>query len=675
MSNNKEKIEQKEKAQGPGPGGGHSFAKVAEKPKDFKGTISRLGKYLKPFKISLFLILTLAIGSTVFSIIGPKILGQATDKLAEGILGLKVYDQIQANLPPGVTLPEGTTGKSLLDKMDANIKSKIPKTYISAIEKMDVSKKPSIDFNSISKILLIVLGLYVISGIFYYIQGFIMAGITQKTIFKLRKDVSTKLDRLPMKYFDQNTHGEILSKVTNDIDTISNTLQQSLTQIVMSIVTVIGIVVMMLTISFWLTLITFLTLPLSALITAIIVKFSQKEFKINQEQLGKLNSHVEEMYSGHKVIKALNQEEPSIAKFEVINEKLYRASWRSQFISGIIMPLLFFVSNLGYVAVAVIGGILTSNGVITIGNIQAFMQYSRQFNQPITDIAGIFNTLQSTAAAAERVFKLLDEKEEIKEIENAKELNNVKGAVKFDNVSFSYRADKPLIENLNIDVSAGETIAIVGPTGAGKTTLVNLLMRFYELDGGSISVDGVNITDLKRGDLRKLFGMVLQDTWLFNGTIKDNIAYGRKGSDFDDVLAASNVANVDHFVRTLPLGYDTIINEEASNISAGQKQLLTIARAVVADPPILILDEATSSVDTRTEVLIQKAMLNIMKGRTSFVIAHRLSTIKNADLILVMDNGSIVEKGNHKDLLAQKGFYYNLYNSQFENKDLVIEQI
>ncbi len=667
MSNNKEK------AQGPGPRGGHAFAKVVEKPQDFKGTIIRLGNYLKVFKIALILVVMLAIGSTVFSIVGPKILGQATDKLAQGILGLQVYEEVQNNLPPGVTLPDGTTGKSLLDKMDPNIKSKIPKTYISFIEKMDVSKKPSIDFGSISKILLFALGLYILSGLFYYIQGFIMAGVTQKTIFNLRRDVSTKLDRMQMKYFDQNTHGEILSKVTNDIDTISNTLQQSLAQILMSIVTVIGIVIMMLTISFWLSLITFLTLPLSALITALIVKFSQKEFKINQEQLGYLNSHVEEMYSGHKVIKALNQEESSISKFEVINEKLYSASWRSQFISGIIMPLLYFVSNLGYVAVAVVGGVLTSNGIISIGNIQAFMQYSRQFNQPINDIAGIFNTLQSTAAAAERVFKLLDEKEEIKEIEEAKELNNVKGAVKFDNVTFSYRADKPLIENLNIDIYAGQTVAIVGPTGAGKTTLVNLLMRFYELDGGSILVDGINITDLKRSELRKQFGMVLQDTWLFNGTIKENIAYGRKGSDFNDVLAASNVANVDHFVRTLPLGYDTIINEEGNNISAGQKQLLTIARAVLADPPILILDEATSSVDTRTEILIQKAMLNIMKGRTSFVIAHRLSTIKNAGLILVMNDGSIIEKGNHKDLLAQKGFYYNLYNSQFDNKDLATQ--
>lgn len=671
MSEKKEKLEQK--PQTGGPGSGHGFTKVVEKPKDFKGTINRLIQYLSSYKIALIFILTLAIGSTIFSIVGPKILGQATDTLAEGVIGLNVYEQIQKNLPPGVVIPEGTTGKSILDQVDNSVKSKIPETYLEYIEKLDISKKPTIDFNSIGKILLFVLGLYALSSIFYYIQGYIMAGITQKTIFRLRKDVSTKLDRLPMKYFDQNTHGEILSKVTNDIDTISNTLQQSLTQIIMSIVTVVGIVVMMLTISFWLTLITFLTLPLSALITAFIAKFSQKEFKINQEQLGKLNSHVEEMYSGHKVIKSLNQEQPSIAKFEVINNKLYRASWRSQFISGVIMPLLFFVSNIGYVGVAVVGGLLTSGGLLSIGSIQAFMQYSRAFNQPITDIAGIFNTLQSTAAAAERVFLLLDEEEEVKEVVDAKTLDHVEGAVKFENVFFSYRPDKPLIENMNLEVKAGDTVAIVGPTGAGKTTLVNLLMRFYELGSGAIYIDGNNITSLRRSELRKQFGMVLQDTWLFNGSIKDNIAYGRQGSSFEDVISASKVANVDHFVRTLPQGYDTVINEEANNISAGQKQLLTIARAVLSNPPILILDEATSSVDTRTEVLIQKAMLNIMRGRTSFVIAHRLSTIKNADLILVMNDGSIVEQGTHKDLLKQKGFYYNLYNSQFDNKDLTVQ--
>lgn len=665
------KSTENKKPQMGGPGGGHGFTRVAEKPKDFKGTISRLIKYLSPFKVSLIVIFILAIGSTVFTIAGPKILGQATDTLAEGVIGLNVYDQIQENLPAGVKVPAGTKGKSLLDKMDDSIKSKIPENYISYIEKLDISKKPSIDFQSIAKVLGFALALYVLSGVFYYAQGYIMAGITQRTIFNLRKDVSTKLDRLPMKYFDQNTHGEILSKVTNDIDTISNTLQQSLTQIIMSLVTVVGIVVMMLTISFWLTLITFLTLPLSALITAFIAKFSQKEFKINQEQLGKMNSHVEEMYSGHKIIKSLNREQDSIEKFEVINNKLYRASWRSQFISGIIMPLLFFVSNLGYVGVAVVGGILTSTGMLSIGSIQAFMQYSRSFNQPITDIAGIFNTLQSTAAAAERVFLLLDEEEEVKETEEALELNNVRGSVRFEDVSFRYLPDKPLIDNMNIEVQPGDTVAIVGPTGAGKTTLVNLLMRYYELNDGTIFIDGNKITDLKRSELRKQFGMVLQDTWLFNGTIKDNIAYGRQGSSFDDVITACKIANVDHFVRTLPHGYDTIINEEANNISAGQKQLLTIARAVLANPPILILDEATSSVDTRTEVLIQKAMLNVMKGRTSFVIAHRLSTIKNADLILVMNNGTIVEQGSHIELIEMKGFYYNLYNSQFDTSELI----
>ena len=657
---------------GRGPGSGGMMTRDAEKPKNFKATIKRLVNYLKPYYVQLVIIFMLAIASTVFTILGPKILAGATDKLTEGVIGIKVYQQIQDNLPPGVVLPEGTKGSTLIDKLDPSIKDKIPKTYLNYINDLDVSQEPTIDFSGIGQILLSVLALYVLSAIFYYIQGYIMVGITQKTIFKLREDVSQKIDRLPMKYFDENTHGEILSRVTNDIDTISNTLQQSLTQIIMSFVTIIGIVIMMLSISPWLTLITFLTLPISAFIAGMIAKKSQKEFKANQLELGHMNSHVEEMYAGQSIIQAYNQEDVSISKFDKINKRLYTASWKSQFVSSVIMPLLMFVGNLGYVAIAVIGGLLTNNGMLTVGSIQAFMQYSRQFTQPITDIANMFNILQSTAAGAERVFMLLDEEEEIPESSNPIELKNIKGQIDFRDVDFSYIPEKELIKNLNLDIRAGHTIAIVGPTGAGKTTLVNLLMRFYELQNGAIYIDDHDIVDLSRGDLRNQFGMVLQDTWLFNGTIKENIAYGNDKATDQEIVAAAEAAYVDNFVRTLENGYDTVINEEGSNISSGQKQLITIARAILKNPPIMILDEATSNVDTRTEVLIQKAMNNIMQGRTSFVIAHRLSTIKNADYILVMNHGTIVETGNHKELLAQGGFYSDLYRSQFTNSELAL---
>ncbi len=661
----KEKEQQVTAPRGPGRGFGGPMGRIAEKPKDFRGTMFRLGEYLKKYLAAISLILLLAVGSTIFAITGPKILGQATDKLIEGVVKLNFYEEVQKNLPPGVTLPPGTTGAALLEQLDQGMKEKIPSSYLKALEEMDITQRPSIDFQAIGEILLYVLGIYVISALFYYIQGFVMAGITQKTIYRLRKDVNEKLDRLPMAYFDRNTHGEILSRVSNDIDTISNTLQQSLTQMIISVVTIVGIVIMMLTISPWLTLVAFLTLPLSGFIAAKIAKFSQKEFKANQKELGLLNSHVEEMFSGHKIIKSLNREENSITLFQEINQRLYRAGWRSQFVSGIIMPLLMFVSNLGYVAVAVIGGLLSGQGLLSVGSIQAFIQYTRQFTQPITEVANIANTLQSTAAAAERVFQLLDEEEEVPEVLKPVEICCARGAVAFQDVSFSYLPERPLIQGLNIQVEAGQTVAIVGPTGAGKTTLVNLLMRFYELGEGAITIDGTDIRELARSNLRKQFGMVLQDTWLFQGSIRDNIAYGREGATPEEVEAAARAAYVDHFIRTLEHGYDTEINEEGSNISAGQKQLLTIARAILADPPILILDEATSSVDTRTEVLIQKAMGNIMEGRTSFVIAHRLSTIRNADLILVMDQGAIVEQGTHESLLAAGGFYHHLYNSQF----------
>jgi len=528
----------------------------------------------------------------------------------------------------------------------------------------------AVDFHYILNILFILAGLYITSALFAYIQQYIMAGVAQNTVYDMRRDVNEKLARLPLKFFDARTHGDILSRVTNDIDNIATTLQQSLTQLITSVVTLIGVLIMMLTISPWLTLIFAVVLPLSGLVTKAAASRSQKYFAGQQKELGLLNGHVEEMYTGHQIVKAFGHEHESIDKFNAINEKLYEAGWKAQFVSGMIMPILVFINNIGYVLVSVIGGIFVTNRAITIGDLQAFIQYSRQFTQPIVQTANIINIIQSTIASAERVFEILDEAEEIPDSIDAKVIEFPEGNVAFHNVKFSYQADVPLIEDMNIDVKPGQTIAIVGPTGAGKTTLVNLLMRFYEINGGKITVDGVDIRDIKRGALRNLFGMVLQDTWLFNGTIRDNIAYGRVGATDEDVVRAAQAAHADHFIRTLPDGYDTVLNEEASNISQGQKQLLTIARAILADPAILILDEATSSVDTRTEVYIQKAMLALMKKRTSFVIAHRLSTIRDADLILVMNEGQVIEKGTHNELLASGGFYADLYNSQFTGANL-----
>jgi ATP-binding cassette subfamily B protein len=496
-----------------------------------------------------------------------------------------------------------------------------------------------------------------------------MAGVAQKTVYKMRKDISEKLARLPLKFYDSHAHGEILSRITNDVDNISNTLQQSITQLISSLVTLIGVIVMMLTISPIMTLITFVTLPLSFIITVAVAKKSQKYFAAQQKSLGQLNAHVEEMFSGHKIIKAYSREEKSIKEFEQINEELYSSGWKAQFISGIIMPLLSFVSNIGYVLICVVGGVLASAKKLEIGDIQAFIQYSRQFNQPITQTANIANILQSTVASAERVFEILDEPEEESDESATDLINNVQGQVEFSNVTFGYSKDSVLIKDMNIRVEKGQTVAIVGPTGAGKTTLVNLLMRFYDISGGKITIDGQDIMSMKRNSVRSIFGMVLQDTWLFSGTIKENIAYSNKDATFEQIVKAAQTAYADHFIRTLPQGYDTLINEQANNISQGQKQLLTIARAVLADPKILILDEATSSVDTRTERLIQKAMIELMKGRTNFVIAHRLSTIQGADLILVMNNGSIIEKGTHTELLEKKGFYAQMYYSQFTNSN------
>ena len=661
---------------GPMGHGGPPMGRPVEKAKDFKGTSKRLIKYLMPRKYNLIAVFITAIISTVFNIIGPKIMGKATTKLFEGLMNKARYamDLFKPqNIPELLKMPDLPESiRKMINDMIAN-----PKAAKGALPKMDITNidpevwrfiskhGPKIDFKYIGNIVLILIGLYIVSAAFNYIQQYIMAGVAQKTVFDMRRDVNEKLNRLPLKYFDSRTHGEILSRVTNDLDTVAATLQQSLTQLITSVVTIVGIIIMMLTISPILTLVTIVTLPLSVLVTMAIAKKSQKLFAKQQKILGELNGHVEEMYTGHRIVKAFGHEEMAINKFNEINERLYSVGWKAQFISGIIMPMMNFINNIGYVLVSVVGGIFVTKGRINIGDIQAFIQYSRQFGQPIVQTANIANILQSTVAAAERVFEILDEVEEIPDKEDAKVIEFPKGGVRFENVTFGYKETVKLMENINIDVKPGQMIAIVGPTGAGKTTLVNLLMRFYEIQGGRITIDGVDIRDLRRGDLRRMFGMVLQDTWLFTGSIKDNISYGRKGATFEEVVRAAKAAHADHFIRTLPEGYDTILNEEASNISQGQKQLLTIARAILADPVILILDEATSSVDTRTEVQIQRAMANLMKGRTSFVIAHRLSTIRDADLILVMNNGKIIEQGNHRELLEKGGFYADLYNSQF----------
>ncbi len=612
---------------GGGPAGrgpfGMGMGMPVEKAKDFKGTLKRLLGYLSPFKIQLVLVLALAILSTLFSIIGPKIMGNAITKLGDGVIAKLKH-------VPGA----------------------------------------AIDFSAIGQLLLIMAGLYVLSAIFNYLMQYTMAGVAQRTVYNMRRDIENKLAKLPLKFYDGRTHGEILSRVTNDIDNISQTLQQSATQIITSLVTIVGVLIMMLTISFWLTLIALVVLPLSIGVAAIVGSRSQKFFIAQQRNLGQLNGHVEEMYTGHKIVKAFGRERESLEQFDKINARLYEAGWKAQFVSGLIMPILMFLGNISYVAIAVIGGILITQGSIAIGDVVAFINYSQQFTMPITQTANIANVLQLAVASAERVFELLDETEEIPDKADATVIEVPKGNVRFDHVDFSYKPEAPLIEEMNIDVHEGQTIAIVGPTGAGKTTLVNLLMRFYDVNSGKITVDGVDIRDMRRGDLRSIFGMVLQDTWLFNGTIRDNIAYGRQGATEEEIVSAADAAHADHFIRTLPDGYDTVLNEEASNISQGQKQLLSIARAVLADPAILILDEATSSVDTRTEILIQKAMSAMMVGRTSFVIAHRLSTIRDAELILVMNNGSVIEKGTHKELLAAGGFYADLYNSQFTGANL-----
>ena len=611
------------RAKGPmGPMGPMGGMHGGQKAKDFKGSTKKLLNYLKPYKISIILVIIFAVGSAIFSIIGPEILGKATTKLFEGLV----------NKVSGI---EGAT----------------------------------IDFDYIGRIIILLVGLYLISALFSFIQGYIMSGVAQKISYNLRKEISLKINKLPLRYFDKLTHGEVLSRVTNDVDTVSKTLNQSLSQIFTSFTTLIGVLIMMLSISVSMTLVSIIILPLSGILIALVVKKSQKYFKEQQSFLGHVNGHVEEIYGGHNIVKAFNGEEKAVKEFNELNETLYNSAWKSQFLSGMMMPIMGFIGNIGYVLVSILGGYLAIKKTIEVGEIQSFIQYIRSFNQPIAQAAQIANVLQSTAAAAERVFEFLEEAEEDDILSTKVNLNEIKGEVEFKNVHFGYNEDKIVINDFSSKIKPGQRIAIVGPTGAGKTTIVKLLMRFYELNSGEILLDGTNIKEFKRSDLRKVFGMVLQDTWLFNGSIMENIRYGKLNSSDSEVLEAAKAAHADHFIKTLPDGYNMELNEEASNVSQGQKQLLTIARAILADPKILILDEATSSVDTRTEVLIQKAMDNLMKGRTSFIIAHRLSTIRDADLILVMKDGDIVEQGNHEELLSKNGFYANLYNSQFENNE------
>lgn len=615
-------MSKKEVSMKKGFGGGHMGGAMrgGEKAKDFKGTMKNLMKYLNPFKWGMLLVIIFAIGSAAFSIVGPKILGKATNK---------IFDGLMAKLT-------GATGAG-------------------------------IDFAYIGKVLLFLLGLYLLSALFSFIQGFVMSGISQKVSYNLRKEISEKINRMPLKYFDSKTHGEVLSRVTNDVDSVSQNLNQSMTQVITSITTLIGVLIMMFSISWIMTLAALLILPISMIFISLVVKKSQKYFKSQQEYLGHVNGQVEEVYGGHNIVKAFNGEEDAIEEFDRINNTLYGSAWKSQFLSGMMMPIMTFIGNLGYVMVSILGGWLAIKKTIGVGDILSFIQYIRSFTQPIAQTAQVANLLQSTAAAAERVFEFLHEEEEEQFAENPASIENIKGQVTFENVSFGYNKDKTIINNFNANIKQGQKVAIVGPTGAGKTTMVKLLMRFYDVNSGEILIDGHNIKDFNRDELRNLFGMVLQETWLFNGSIMENIRYGKLESTDEEVIKAAKAAHVDHFVKTLPDGYNMELNEEASNVSQGQKQLLTIARAILSDPKILILDEATSSVDTRTEVLIQKAMENLMEGRTSFIIAHRLSTIRDADLILVMKDGDIIEQGNHEELLKANGFYATLYNSQFEN--------
>lgn len=589
-----------------------------EKAKDFKGSMKNLIKYIGSYKLAVIVVMVFAAASTIFSVVGPKILGKATTELATGFIA-------------------------------------------------QINGTGSMNMELIGQILLLVLAIYAVSAVFMFVQGWVMTGITQKISYRMRKEISEKINRMPLKYFESRPYGEVLSRITNDVDTLGMSLNQSITQIITSVCTLVGILIMMLSISPLMTLIALVILPVSAILLSVLVKFSQKHFRNQQEYLGVINGIVEESYSGHLIIKSFNKEKETIEEFEKTNDILYKSAWKSQFLSGMMGPLMMFVGNLGYAAVALSGGLLAIQGVITIGDIQAFVQYVKNFTQPIQQISQVINMVQSMAAAAERVFEFLDEEEEDQYTDNAADISLVKGDVEFDHVKFGYNEDKIIIHDFSAKIKQGQRVAIVGPTGAGKTTMVKLLMRFYDVNEGAVRIDGHDVREFNRRELRDALGMVLQDTWLFNGTIMENIRYGRLDATDEEVIRAAKTAHADRFIRTLPDGYNMVLNEDASNVSQGQKQLLTIARTVLADNPILILDEATSSVDTRTESRIQRAMNNLMKGRTSFIIAHRLSTIKDADLIVVMCDGDIVEQGTHDELLEKNGFYAELYNSQFEN--------
>lgn len=662
MSNTKKPSVKPVAPMGPGPKPG-----MVEKPKDFKKSISKLLNLLKPHKLFIAASLILTLVATVFSVISPRILGNMTNQIVDDYISIKVYENVSENLPSGVQLPEGTILKDIMPDDAESTLDEIPAAQRELVENLDLSQKPVFHYDILAKIGSILICLFVISALASYVSGWLLSTMIQNIIKKLRSDISGKINRLPIRYFDNHQYGDVLSRVTNDVDTIGQSLNQAISQVITSIFMLIGIIIMMLTISPLMTLIAVIIVPLSFGLIGLVTKYSQKHFKNQQERLGSINGLIEENYAGQMIVKAFSGEDRHQEQFDRINLKLKESTWKSQFLSGLMMPMMIFVSNLGYVVSAALGGWLAINGRLSIGGIQAFIQYMSQFNQPITQVAQIVNLLQSTAAATERVFDFLEEAEETPDPADSTKLAKqaVKGKVEFKNVNFGYQPGQKVIKNFSAHIKPGQQVAIVGPTGAGKTTIVNLLMRFYDIDSGKILIDGTDTRDMKRADVRKLFGMVLQDTWLVNGSIKENLSYGNLSASDKQIKKAATGAQIDHFIRSLPDGYDTIIGEDSENISVGEKQLLTIARAMLADAPMLILDEATSSVDTRTEILIQEAMEKLMHGRTSFVIAHRLSTIKNSDLILVMKKGNIIEQGTHETLLAAGGFYSKLYSSQF----------
>ena len=666
-------------------GHGPAATRPVEKAKDFKGTLKKLLSSLNEFKLQIAAVVIFVIASVILSIISPKLLGRITNQVTDDYMAIKVYDGVHDSLPEGVTLPAGTTLEDLLKQREASsqassaqsssdsqsiqqLADNLTDSQRERLMSLDLTERPGISFDVIGHIALLLIAIYLLSALFNYVESWIVTSITQRVAYRFRRDLSQKINHMPLRYFDTHPFGDILSRITNDVDMVSQNLSQVISQVVYCTATIIGILAMMISISLTMTAIVLITIPLSALAMSQIVRRSQKYFKQQQDVLGRLNGHIEEVYAGHNIVKIFGSEKRVTTKFSRYNDSLYESAWKSQFISGLIFPTMNFIGNLGYVATTVLGGSLVLRGYIQVGDVQAFIQYIQQFNQPITQIANISSVIQSTVAAAERVFEFLEQPNEKTTWEGEGEvIDNVTGHVTFDHVKFGYDKDRTIIHNFSADVQPGQKIAIVGPTGAGKTTIINLLMRFYDPDSGSIKLDGVDATKISRKNVRKNFGMVLQDTWLFSGTVKENLLYGKPNATDAELKAAVKAARADHVIRALPKGYNTMLDENANNVSAGEKQLLTIARAMLANAPILILDEATSNVDTRTETLIQDAMDKLMEGRTSFIIAHRLSTIRNADLILVLNHGDVIESGNHDSLMKQNGFYANLYNSQFAN--------